>query len=216
LIDISSDKSKSMDDVITGLKKFFLYLKETGVLERAYYYVLAAPRSRDRRVYPAILPKDFNQILGCIKLDSAVGKRDYAVLMLAATTGLRSGDLASLRLTDIDWRKNEVRILQGKTKKSLVLPLDKNAGNALADYIINGRPTSASQTIFIRNRAPYNGFHDGVSIACIFRRHLKAAGIIHQTGDGKTMHGVRRMLGTEMTAYNLTPEIRRKSGICFL
>lgn len=203
LIDISSDKPKSMDDVITVLKKFFLYLKEIEVLERSYYSILAAPRSRDRRVYPAILPEDFNRILGCINLDSAIGKRDYAVLMLAATTGLRSGDLASIRLTDIHWRKNEIRIIQGKTKESLILPLDKNTGNALADYIINGRPASASQTIFIRNCAPYNEFHDGVSIACIFRKYLKSTGIIHQTGDGKTMHGVRRMLGTEMTASGI-------------
>jgi len=203
LIDISTDKPKSMDDVITVLGKFFIYLKEKNAVERSYYSILAAPRSRDRKVYPALLPEDFNQMLGCIDLGSAMGKRDYAVLMLAATTGLRCGDLVSLRLSDIDWRRKEIRIIQGKTQKPLILPLDKNAGDSLADYLLNGRPASVSKNIFIRNCAPYNEFHDGVSVACIFRKYLKAAGIIHQTGDGKTMHGVRRMLGTEMTATGI-------------
>jgi len=126
------------------------------------------------------------------------GKRDFALLILAATTGIRAGDLANLKLTDIIWRQNELHFVQGKTQKILILPLQKYVMSALADYILHGRPTSDSEYVFLRSIAPYNAFHDGVSIACIFRKHLSNAGIKHLLNDGRTMHGMRRTMGTQM------------------
>ena len=120
--------------------------------------------------------------------------------MLAATTGLRPGDIASLELSDINWKVAELSFIQGKTNELLILPLDKMTCNAIADYILSERPSSASNNIFLRSCAPFNKLHDGVSISCIFRKHLKASGIIHKPGDGKTMSGLRRMLATEMIA----------------
>ena len=70
---------------------------------------------------------------------------------------------------------------------------------ALADYTLNGRPKSKSPEIFLRSLAPFKGFKDGVSVASVLRRRMKTAGVSHTLGDGKTMHGIRRMLGTQMT-----------------
>jgi integrase len=119
--------------------------------------------------------------------------------MLAASSGIRAGDIATIRLSDVDWRKSEFHIVQGKTQVTVSLPLNKGAGAALADYILNGRPESKSPEIFLRSLAPYQGFKDGTSVACVLRQRMKAAGVLHTFGDGKTMHGIRRMLGTEMT-----------------
>ena len=112
---------------------------------------------------------------------------------------MRASDIAKTKLSDIDWRRSEIHIVQGKTQAPVSLPLQKGVGAALADYILNSRPESQSPEIFLRSLAPFQGFKDGVSVACVLRRRMKAAGITHLRGDGKTMHGIRRMLGTQMT-----------------
>ena len=73
----------------------------------------------------------------------------------------------------------------------------------MIDYIINGRPKSESPYMLLRSLAPYQKFHDGVSVACVFRKYLKRAGISHTAGDGKTFHGLRRTLGTEMVVQRI-------------
>jgi integrase len=200
LIEISSDKPKSMDDVVIGLRKFFKYLEINMLTKEPCYLMLSAPRSRDKKVYSSIKLEEFNRIISSIDLNYSPGKRNYAVLMLAATTGLRPGDIASLKLSDINWKAAELSFIQGKTNELLILPLDKITCNAIADYILCERPSSTSNNIFLRSYAPFNQLHDGVSISCIFRKYLKAAGIVHKPGDGKTMSGLRRMLATEMIA----------------
>lgn len=188
-----------MDQVICSLRKLDSYLTRSGMQGLPYSGLLMAPRARERKVYPCMPQDDIKLILESIDRNTSIGKRDYAMLTLAANSGIRAGDIANIKLSNIDWRKNEIHILQGKTQISLSLPLQKNVGVTLADYILNGRPESKSPQIFLRNLAPYQGFKDGVSVACVLRRHMKMAGISHKLGDGKTMHGIRRMLGTQMT-----------------
>ena len=199
LSDISKSRSKSMDQVICSLRKLDSYLTRSGMHGLPYSGLLMAPRARERKVYPCMPQDNIKLVLESIDRNTSIDKRDYAMLTLAANSGIRAGDIANIKLSDIDWRKNEIHILQGKTQISLSLPLQKNVGVTLADYILNGRPESKSPHIFLRNLAPYQGFKDGVSVACVLRRHMKMAGISHKLGDGKTMHGIRRMLGTQMT-----------------
>lgn len=199
LSNISKSRTKSMDQVICSLRKLDSYLTRSGMQGLPYSGLLMAPRARERKVYPCMPQDDIKLILESIDRNTSIGKRDYAMLTLAANSGIRAGDIANIKLSNIDWRKNEIHILQGKTQISLSLPLQKNVGVTLADYILNGRPESKSPQIFLRNLAPYQGFKDGVSVACVLRRHMKMAGISHKLGDGKTMHGIRRMLGTQMT-----------------
>lgn len=195
---ISSDRPKSMDDVVDVLRKFFRYLNEQMGLDSSFWILLAAPRGRDRKVKPCMKADEVYQMLNKINRTSAKGKRDFAILILAATTGLRAGDIANLKLTDIIWQRRELHLTQGKTQEILMLPLKKNVMNALADYILYGRPKSDSKHIFLRSHAPYSPLFDGVSVACIFRKYLSEAGIEHLTNDGKTLHGMRRMIGTQM------------------
>lgn len=98
-------------------------------------------------------------------------------------------------MTDMDWENNAIHLIQGKTDIPLHIPVSKQVLTTVADHILHGRPKTSDCHIFVRHIAPYNGFHDGVSIACIFRKQLKKAGIEHVTGDGRTLHGIRRGLG---------------------
>lgn len=203
LCDISKARPKSMDDVIGSLRKIDRHLTASGLPGLPHAGLLQAPRARERKIYPCMPQNDLSIVFKSIDRGSAIGKRDYAMLVLAANSGMRAGDIANIKLSDIDWHKNELQILQGKTQNPIVLPLQKGVGAALADYILNGRPESKSVQIFLRSLAPYQRLKDGVSVACVLRRRLKAAGISHEFGDGKTMHGIRRMLGTHMTSEGI-------------
>lgn len=88
-------------------------------------------------------------------------KRDTAVCRLLLETGLRGIDVCLLKLKDIDWEKDSVSIMQSKTKKPLVLPLRASYGNAIADYILHGRPESDSDYVFLRTAAPFGQLGTG-------------------------------------------------------
>jgi len=131
--------------------------------------------------------------LNQIDTSTGRGKRDYAIIYLASHTGLRSVDIINLKLTDIDWNKDEIRIVQKKTGRSLVLPLDRNTEKAIADYILSGRPNTDSSYIFIRSIAPYTKLSDKGSSYSMIKRYCNSAGISNQG-----FHGLRRSMGTWM------------------
>lgn len=199
MVSISETRAKSMDDVIYALRAFFRYLCENDLYHENFWMLLASPRCRDHHVRECVTPEESVQLLEEINKLTAEGKRDFAVMSLAIVSGLRAGDIASLKLDDIDWRKNEIRLVQGKTFEPIILPIPKAVLRSIANYILNGRPNTGSRNVFIRHQAPFIEYHDGVSIACIFRKYQRKAGIAHAIGDGKTLHGIRRGLGTTMT-----------------
>lgn len=92
--------------------------------------------------------EESDQIIQAVDRNTPVGKRDYAMLLLARYTGLRAVDVIHLQLQDIDWHKNEISIVQHKTQRPLVLPLENIVGNAIVEYILNARPQSDSQSLF--------------------------------------------------------------------
>jgi site-specific recombinase XerD len=196
-------RPKSMDDVVTVLRKLHTYFRQEELLDIRFEPVLCVPRARDKKVLPCFSSEELNLILKQVNTETPAGKRDYAIIQLGISTGLRAGDITNLKLTDVDWKTNEIHLIQGKTKQPLLLPLEERSGNAIIDYILNGRPKSESSYMFLRSLAPYHKFQDGVSVACIFRKYLKSAGISHTAGDGKTFHGLRRTLGTEMVVQGI-------------
>jgi len=195
---ISKSRKKSMDSVISSLRTLDRYLTTSGLPGLPYAGLLTAPRARERKIYPCMPQDDLNLVIRSINRSTVIGKRDFAILLLAVSSGIRASDIANIKLSDIDWRNNEIRIIQGKTQVPINLPLQKGVGAALADYILNGRPESKSPQIFLRTLAPFQNFKYGASVACILHRRMKNVGVSHRHGDGKTMHGIRRMLGTQM------------------
>lgn len=196
-----------MDDVIYALRGVFGYLCCNGLYHDNFWMLLAAPRCRDHHVRNCLSSEEVSLLLGSIERETADGKRDFAAMSLAAASGLRAGDIASLKLEDTDWKKHEIRLVQGKTSEPLVIPVTKTVLNAVADYILNGWPETMDKNVFVRHCAPFTGYHDGVSIACIFRKYQKKAGLLHVVGDGKTLHGMRRGLGTGMAAKGVPVDV---------
>ncbi len=127
----------------------------------------------------ALSPQDVHNVLVVTRQDrTTAGLRDYAILMLLATYGLRAGEIASLRLDDIDWRKDTLHVRHSKTGVSSNLPLMREPGDALLKYLKGGRPSCAALEVFLRLRAPHRPFVNGSSLYYVARSRLNAAGIM--------------------------------------
>lgn len=124
------------------------------------------------------------------------GKRDYAMILLATRLGLRSSDIRYLKFSNIDWKNNIIRLEQYKTKVPIELPLLIDIGEALIDYIKNGRPKIKSKDIFLRANGPYTtmtstAFHNNI------RKYLKNANIDYNNRKHGS-HALRHSLATNL------------------
>lgn len=197
---VSLNSPRTLDKVATALSKYMRKLFDEHLILKDISHLIKVKRVKNGKVRKAADINDIAKILNIIDRNSSVGKRDYAIIVLACVTGIRAGDIINIKLSDIDWKNKEIVIIQGKNDSYLKLPLNNNACGALADYVLNGRPETKSDKLFIRSLAPFEGFHDGVSINNMLRRRAIDAGV---TAGGKnTIHGIRRMIATEMIKSN--------------
>ena len=206
ILDTAMDvKASSLHNILLYLKHFHIFLKETEIPSPDCIGLFSYKVYRDMPVQSYVTDEELNKIFSVIDRATVMGKRDYAMILLSATTGMRAVDIIHLKLTDIDWRKGEIRIIQKKTKHEAILPLVKTAADALEDYILNGRPDSEYTEIFLRISPPYYAIQDASSIGDMFRRYQKKAGITRQALDGKGFHGLRRRLAKKLLVSGTPP-----------
>jgi integrase len=124
----------------------------------------------------AIPPHDAQRVLASCDRRSAVGRRDYAMLLLLARLGLRAGEVASLTLDDIDWHAGTLTV-HGKGSQESPLPLLEPIGKAIAAYLRRGRPHCKSRRVFLRMHAPIRGFKTEKPVSTAVGRALQRAGI---------------------------------------
>ena len=142
----------------------------------------------------AISAEHVGLLLASIDRRTAAGRRDYAILLLLARLGLRSGEVAFLELDDIDWNAGQVSV-RSKGGQRNTMPLPIEVGRAIAAYLRRGRPRSSSRRVFLRAKAPIRAFRGASGIGSIVRHSLARAGI-HATSKGT--HQFRHGLATEM------------------
>src|SRR5438046_359748 len=120
----------------------------------------------------SIPPDQVRELLASIKRHTAVGRRDYAILLLLARLGLRSGEVAFLELDDIDWNAGQVSV-RGKGGQRNRLPLPTEVGKAIAAYLRRGRPVCSSRQVFLRAKAPIRAFRGACGVGSIVRHALE-------------------------------------------
>ena len=103
-----------------------------------------------------------------------------------------------MKLTDIDWRKGEIRVEQRKTDQTVCLPLLCETGAAIQDYILNARPQNHCPELFLRCVAPKTAIENAVAVGTMFKDYERRAGIKRQPFDGKGFHGLRRRLAKKL------------------
>jgi integrase/recombinase XerD len=136
------------------------------------------------------------QVLQGIDRRTAVGRRDYAIVQLLFTYGVRGGQIRALRLEQIDWAQNRVLFAASKGGKDSCLPLTAEVGESLLDYLQNARPPSSAPQVFLTSRAPYHPLPRSSSLSTIIECRIRAAGIeIPSKGAHAFRHGfATRML----------------------
>jgi site-specific recombinase XerD len=191
--------------VCTGLRSFLHYLRAAGFIERD----LASCVGRPSRYWNEDIPSAFTEaqvkaMLAAARGDRGpAGLRDYAILLLLATYGLRAGEITHLRLSDIDWRRERFRITQSKTGRSSHLPLTSAVGNAIVDYLRHGRPRSAHREVFLRANAPYPPFARGSSLTALVGRRMRRAGVAATGKHGAHAFRYARAVGLLRAAVPL-------------
>ncbi len=165
--------------VSQGLRSFLRYLYGAGCLAQDLApHVLPASRYRLETLPAALSVSQVERLLEVTRADRRPsGRRDYAILLLLKTYGLRAGEVVRLRLQDIDWRHDRLHIQQSKTRAALWLPLLPAVGEALLDYLRHGRPATSRREVFLRCHAPAGPFARGSSLHAVLRRRLEQAGI---------------------------------------
>lgn len=178
----------------TALRSFLRYVRYRGdvTLDLAAAVPVVANWSMPS-IPRAISADQTRQLLASIDRHTAVGHRNYAILLLLARLGLRSGEVAFLELDDIDWGSGQLNV-RGKSGQRNELPLPADVGKAIAAYLQNGRPPSASRRVFLSARAPITGFGPN-GVGSLVRRSLQRAGIDAPTTGA---HQFRHGLATQM------------------
>lgn len=182
------------------LKKLYSFLYETGRTESSHSELFSFSVNREKKVFPVLPKSDIAKLLDTIDRDSTKGKRDYAIMLLGTVLGLRACDVVALKLTDIDWLRGEIRIVQSKTSNPVILPLTQDVGEALKDYILNARPSTADKEIFLRIRAPHTRLSAAATVGDIYRDCCIAANL----PANKRFHNLRRALGTSMVTNGVS------------
>jgi integrase/recombinase XerD len=194
----SALRRASIKGVATRLRCFLRWAYSTGQTARDLSTAVIAPILYAFESIPSALrPQDVDKILAMVRQDhTARGMRDYAILMLLANYGIRAGEVTRLRLDDVDWRKEVIRIRHSKTGVTSYLPLLPEVGVAILRYLQKARPKTSFREIFIRTRAPYRPFESGSSLYTPMRRRIDAAGV--PEGGKRGPHAFRHARAVSM------------------
>ncbi|MHC4826918.1 MAG: site-specific integrase [Planctomycetota bacterium] len=168
----------SVRDRCGVLRVFLRYLHREGRLPRDLSGTVEAPQVRRLSGIPRSVSWDeVRRMLDAVDRRTIVGRRDYAMLLLLVTYGLRAREVAALTLDDIDWRSERLRVPERKAGHSTAFPLSPIVGAAIVDYLQRGRPTTSDRHIFFRVVAPRTPVTFNV-VGCQAARYLHKAGVV--------------------------------------
>lgn len=179
------------------LRSFLHYLYKEGIIQNDLSKkVVSVPKIPQNVHLPSTLTvEQIEAILKCVDRESPMGKRDYAILLLAARLGLRVSDIRNLKESDINWETHEIRITQVKTREPLVLPLPLDVGWAIIDYCKNARPKTDVPELFLRIVAPYVTLKNPDNVLI---RYMREANIPYKRLSHHGLHILRHSLATHM------------------
>jgi integrase len=161
--------------------------------------VITGRQMRQAQVRDVLATEDVDRVLAAVDRSRAVGRRDYAVLLLAIRYGMRPSDIRHLRLDDVLWRQGLIAIRQAKTGRPLTLPLLPEIADALVAYLRDGRPKTTAREMFIRHRAPFVPFVPTNNLTAIVRPIFRRIGLDQRSG-GRGLYVFRHTLASRLLA----------------
>ena len=185
----------------THLRSLFRFLFWSGKTRRDLASSLprvAAPRAS--HLPRSLRPEEIERLIDVVWAPDAVGRRNYAMLLLVARLGLRAPEVIAIQLDDIDWRAGTI-LIRGKGKRHDRMPLPEDAGKAIVDYIRNGRRGS-SRTLFVSSKVPYRPFVDAQILNTVLRAAFKDTGL----------KPPQKYIGSHLLRHSLATDMLRKGA----
>lgn len=150
---------------------------------------------RQQKIPSTFTISEIEQILNSVDRANPIGKRNYAIFIMAARLGMRSSDIRTLTFSNIDWDTKVISFSQKKTGRSLTLPMPDDVGWAIIDYLKNGRPETDVKNIFVSHIYPYGEL---TSLGKIIPQQMRKAGLKAPVNKRIGMHAFRHGLATRM------------------
>ncbi len=195
---MDSKKSTPIYTALSTLRGFMKYVFNQGFSVIDYSIKIPKYKSVNQPKIPSTYSKkEIEKLISSIKRSSAMGKRNYAIILLAAKLGLRASDISRMRFENLHWDNSTISMQQVKTGKMLNLPLLPDVGNALIDYLKYGRPESKEPFVFLTGRPPYEPFSTSNVVTHVVQRAFIKSGI-NIKGRKFGSHSLRHSLGFRM------------------
>jgi len=190
------------------LKHLIRFLFDNGEIASDFSEKIPYPRIYRKSNIPSVWPEDeLKRIFDVIDTNSAIGKRNRVILLLASRLGLRGSDIRNLKLSDIDWENDTVCFIQSKTKQPITLPLVADVGEAIIDYLRYGRPDCNSKELVLRHNLPFEPFESNTGFNNIIIRYARKAGVKFTSERKHGLHSLRHTFANDLLAHNVSPSI---------
>ena len=189
---------KTIEQNVCGLRHFLRFLYSSRNISTDYAEKIHVPSISKRAEIPSAWPIDeLKAMLAAIDRSNPIGKRDYAMIILACVLGLRVGDIKELRFHNFNWEEKKLFIIQHKTHKPLTLPVPDVVGWAVIDYIKNGRPHYYdSDIIFLKHMPPFDPIGSDNHMQQQLTRYMRKAGIDLRSKKHSGFHSLRHSAGS--------------------
>jgi site-specific recombinase XerD len=191
-------KGIPVSTIISVLRGFMKYAFDKKLIATDYsqkiprYKVVIQPK-----LPSTYAREEIEKLISTVERSSPIGKRNYAIILMAARLGLRASDISNLKFENLHWNTSTIEIEQFKTGKELVLPMLPDVGNAIIDYLRYGRPKSAEPYVLLTERPPYGHFTTSNVVTHVVQRAFINAGI-NIKGKRFGPHSLRHSLGFRM------------------
>lgn len=199
---ISESHPKGMHVVLPVLRSFLRFVIEQNSIMQPLLWAVPQNVGRQSTLISTLTEQELKELDSFIHQEGPTPKRNYAIFLIASRMGLRKSDIAGLKLCDIDWRHNMIKVVQQKTSQELAIPLVVDVGNALADYILNERPDIPNHYVFLRYLAPFERIS---SAACseVIRLAMKNCCIHEEKGMSQGIHCLRHTVAQKMLSESV-------------
>lgn len=212
ILSFVSTQTNNNVNVASSLRVFFRFAHEEKFLDRDWSWVLKNHKWIKREKLPSVYTaEEVLQIESSVSRSSGVGKRNYAILLLATRLGLRASDIAHLSFASLDWGKSRMVLEQYKTGKETELPLLAEVGGAIIDYLKSGRQSSSSTRVFLSARAPFRPMAPE-AVSHVVRQIMDASGVtVGKRKQGP--HAMRHSLASRLLENSVSlPVISESLG----
>lgn len=180
----------------------YLYLENITGVDLSRY--IGTVRGTYHQKLPSFWTKnEVQQLLEAIDKNNPNEKRDYAMILLVARLGLRSGDIKKLKFKNLHWKENKIIIIQSKTREPLTLPLLRDVGWAIIDYIQNSRPQVDNPHVFLKHLPPYTELSDKNHLYQTVEKYMLRARLPITSKKRNGMHSLRHSLATTLMEENI-------------